>query len=99
MTKRRYSDIERRSFVRIEANNPISYRTPNHHINEGLTVNLSGRGIMFYSQQSHQLGEKLDITIESLSPSEPPLNATILIKRVMQERSDYKVAGEFIGVR
>lgn len=98
MTQWQYTDSERRSYERIEANNPLSYSLDNH-IAEGSTVNLSGRGILFFGNQKPTIGQTFDITIASLSPKEPPLTATIQVRRIIEEQSQFKIAGEFLAVK
>lgn len=99
-----YTDAERRSFVRMNLENRVSFTVGNSKdVFEGTSVNLSGRGILFQTDCPLKPDDELDITILSCDSNEPPLTATIQVIRVNEQNQEgkinYDVAGEFIGVK
>ncbi len=90
---------ERRTFARMNVNCDVTYR----HINEsdkmtGSGINLSGNGIMFTTQETLKIGNKLELNvIPRLKSLTPPLNAIVNVVRIIPSNlpGHYNIGGSF----
>lgn len=90
---------ERRTFARMNVDCDVTYR----HINEstmmtGTGINLSGNGIMFTTQATLKVGNKLELNVmPRLKSLTPPLNAIVNVVRIIPSNvsGHYNIGGAF----
>lgn len=61
---------------------------------EGHVVNLSSKGILFTSIEKFEEGASLDIVLTPSNSNTPPMEASVVVSRVIDNESVYEVACE-----
>ena len=91
---------EKRDFVRVAVDSPISYGTPENTGDEAeddiavetvldqkaLLKNLSGRGLMFVAENEVAKESLIDIKVVPSNDITQPLHARVKVVRVMKQR-------------
>ena len=87
---------EKRDFVRVALDSALSYGTPDESDDDvavdteldqkALLKNLSGRGLMFVSENEIQKESLIDIKVVPSNDLTKPLHARVKVVRVMKQR-------------
>lgn len=78
---------EKRDFIRVEVDTEIKIRVPGLEEETGRVKNLSGRGMMFISDNELEKESIIEVQIDSGSEEiESPLHANVRVVRVARQR-------------
>jgi len=78
---------EKRDYMRISVDCWIEYITADStEGRNGKVKNLSGRGMMFYTDEEIQLESSMEVTIKPDNELTPPLHARVKVVRVAKKR-------------
>ncbi|MCK4864022.1 MAG: PilZ domain-containing protein [Gammaproteobacteria bacterium] len=79
---------EKRDFIRIDIDCDITYKTLDSDEEElvGKVANLSGRGMMFISDDELEKNRVLEINIKPKNILTPALHANVKVVRVVKQR-------------
>jgi len=92
---------ENRKFIRMDTHCEMTFMRPgSSEKSTGHSINLSAAGILFSTESIVEEGASFDITVSSINPITPPLNALIQIVRVVKiEGNTYEVAATIEGIK
>jgi hypothetical protein len=86
---------EKRDFQRMAIDCALSLSKKDEHQSfEGHVVNLSSKGILFTSIEKFEEGASLDIVLTPSNSKTPPMEACVVVSRVIDNESVYEVACE-----
>lgn len=79
---------EKRDFIRIDINCGIEFKKlePEDKVQTGKILNLSGRGMMFVSDNEIEKNCLLEVNIKPANALTPPLHANVKVVRVIKQR-------------
>ena len=77
---------EKRDFIRVDIDTEIKIRAPGLEEETGRVKNLSGRGMMFISENELEKESILEVQINPETTITPPLHANVRIVRVVKQR-------------
>lgn len=79
---------EKRDFIRIDVNCGIEYKKlePEEAVQTGQVLNLSGRGMMFVSDNELDKNCILEVLIKPANALTPDLHANVKVVRVVKQR-------------
>ncbi len=86
---------EKRGFLRMPIDCELSFLvegSPNQY--QGNVINLSGKGILFTSNEKFESGTALKIIITPSNSTTPPMEADVVVTRVSGNEELYEVACE-----
>lgn len=72
---------EKRDFIRMEINSPLTITYGNHIKINGLCLNLSGVGMLVQVPERLEVGAEVEVFLPSYQQSFPPLTAKAKIQR------------------
>ena len=88
-------DVEKTDFRRMASDWALSVSIKEEHQSfEGHVVNLSIKGILFTSIEKFEAGASLDIVLTPSNSKTPPMEACVVVSRVIDNESVYEVACE-----
>ena len=78
---------EKRDYIRISVDCEIKYSLADSELEEsGKVTNLSGRGMMFMTEQPLEIENRVEVRIQPENNITPPLHANVRIVRVNKLR-------------
>ncbi|MCW9023684.1 MAG: PilZ domain-containing protein [Gammaproteobacteria bacterium] len=78
---------EKRDFIRINVDCEMSYKLPDDaETKSGKVTNLSGRGMMFITEEALEFESLVEVRIIPEKNITPPLHANVRIVRVAKQR-------------
>lgn len=86
---------EKRDFLRMPIDCKLSY-TPAGSTNPqtGKVINLSSKGILFSTDERLDEGDRLEILLTPYNAESPPMEASVVVSRVIDNHPVYEVACE-----
>ena len=65
----------------------------------GKVINLSGKGILFTSSECFAPGDELDIRLTPANALTPPMEASVVVNRVVDNNARFEIACEIEKIR
>ncbi len=65
----------------------------------GQVINLSSKGILFSSSQNFEIGSTLDIILTPSNSLTPPMEASVIVTRVVENQPVYELACEIQEIK
>jgi len=91
---------EKRDFLRMPIDCELSFsQTGSSMQYSGNVINLSSKGILFTSNNEFQPGTRLDITLTPSNSITPPMEATVVVMRVVNNEVMYEIACEIEEIK
>ncbi|TNF86032.1 MAG: PilZ domain-containing protein [Gammaproteobacteria bacterium] len=91
---------EKRDFLRMPIDCELSFsETGSSKQYSGNVINLSSKGILFTSNQEFAPGAKLDITLTPSNSITPPMEASVVVMRVVNNEVMYEIACEIKEIK
>ena len=91
---------EKRDFQRMAIDCALSFSKKDEKQSiEGHVINLSSKGILFTSIEELTEGATLEIVLTPSNSFTPPMEASVVISRVLYNNSVYEVACEIEEIR
>ena len=91
---------EKRDFLRMPIDCELSFSESGggkQYI--GNVINLSSKGILFTSNTEFKPGARLDITLTPSNSITPPMEATVVVMRVLDNEAKFEIACEIEEIR
>jgi hypothetical protein len=66
---------------------------------QGNVINLSSKGILFTSNTEFEAGDRLDITLTPSNSITPPMEATVVVMRVVNNDVLFEIACEIEDIK
>ena len=77
---------EKRDFIRVDVDTAINIRAPGLEEEVGRVKNLSGRGMMFITENELEKESIVEVQINPETAITPPLHANVRVVRVIKQR-------------
>lgn len=91
---------EKRDFLRMPIDCALSFsESGSSKQHSGNVINLSSKGILFTSNSDFAPGSRLDITLTPSNSITPPMEATVVVMRVVNNDVLFEVACEIEEIR
>ena len=91
---------EKRDFLRMPIDCELSFSETGSTMQySGNVINLSSKGILFTSNNEFQPGTKLDITLTPSNSITPPMVASVVVMRVINNEVKFEVACEIEEIK
>ena len=91
---------EKRDFLRMPIDCELSFaETGSSKQYSGKVINLSSKGILFTSNTEFGPGRKLDITLTPSNSITPPMEATVVVSRVVNNEVMFEIACEIEEIK
>jgi hypothetical protein len=91
---------EKRDFLRMPIDCELNFsETGSSKQYMGNVINLSSKGILFTSSSEFAPGSKLDITLTPSNSMTPPMEATVVVMRVVNNDVLFEIACEIEDIR
>lgn len=91
---------EKRDFLRMPIDCELSFSETGSTMQySGNVINLSSKGILFTSNNEFQPGTRLDITLTPSNSITPPMEATVVVARVVNNEVMYEIACEIEEIK
>ncbi len=91
---------EKRDFLRMPIDCELSFSVSGSSKQyQGNVINLSSKGILFTSSTEFEAGKKLDITLTPSNSITPPMEATVMVMRVVNNDVLFEIACEIEGIK
>ena len=89
---------EKRGFVRMPIDCELSFSPlDGAETYQGKVINLSAGGILFASEQSIEIGTRLEIVLTPANSVTPPMQARVVVARVEARESLFEIACQIEG--
>ena len=86
---------EKRDFLRMPIDCELSFTTAGSTRQlAGKVINLSSKGILFTTDEEIAQGERLEILLTPYNAETPPMEASVLVSRVINNDAVFEVACE-----
>ena len=73
---------EKRDYIRMEINSPLTLTLSDSHKISGLCMNLSGVGMLIQVPEPLEIGLEAEVHLPSYQQSFPPLTARVKVQRL-----------------
>ena len=91
---------EKRDFLRMPIDCELSFsESGSSKQYSGNVINLSSKGILFTSNSEFQPGTRLDITLTPSNSLTPPMEATVIVMRVVNNDVMFEIACEIDEIK
>lgn len=91
---------EKRDFLRMPIDCELSFSvTGSSKQYQGNVINLSSRGILFTSSSEFESGSRLDITLTPSNSITPPMEATVVVMRIVNNDVLFEIACEIEDIK
>ena len=91
---------EKRDFLRMPIDCELNFsETGSSKQFIGNVINLSSKGILFTSNNEFQPGARLDITLTPSNSLTPPMEARVIVMRVVNNEVMYEIACEIEEIK
>jgi len=91
---------EKRDFLRMPIDCELSFsETGSSRQYSGNVINLSSKGILFTSNMEFGAGTRLDITLTPSNSITPPMEATVVVMRVVNNDVMFEIACEIEDIK
>lgn len=91
---------EKRDFLRMPIDCELSFsESGSSKQYQGNVINLSSKGILFTSNTEFEAGKKLDITLTPSNSITPPMEATVVVMRVVNNDVLFEIACEIADIK
>ena len=91
---------EKRDFLRMPIDCELNFsETGSSKQYTGNVINLSSKGILFTSSSEFPPGSKLDITLTPSNSMTPPMEATVVVMRVVNNDVLFEIACEIEDIK
>jgi len=91
---------EKRDFLRMPIDCELSFsESGSSKQHSGNVINVSSKGILFTSNSDFAPGSRLDITLTPSNSITPPMEATVVVMRVVSNDVLFEVACEIEEIR
>lgn len=91
---------EKRDFLRMPIDCDLSFsRIGNTQRFQGQVINLSSKGILFKSSEAFSEGDALDILLTPSSADTAPIEASVVVSRVVDNEAVFEIACEIQQIR
>lgn len=91
---------EKRDFLRMPIDCELSFsESGSSKQYQGNVINLSSKGILFTSNMEFEAGKKLDITLTPSNSITPPMEATVVVMRVVNNDVLFEIACEIEDIK
>lgn len=91
---------EKRDFLRMPIDCELSFsESGSSKQHQGNVINLSSKGILFTSSNEFEAGRKLDITLTPSNSITPPMEATVVVMRVVNNDVLFEIACEIEDIK
>ena len=90
MIERSFS--EKRNFIRMKINAPVTLHTEGHSY-QGICKDLSGAGMQIETSEAFSVGDIMQVTIEQKGASLVPFKATVEVSRIEPSTSGGHIVG------
>lgn len=91
---------EKRDFLRMPIDCELSFsESGSSKQYQGNVINLSSKGILFTSNMEFESGKKLDITLTPSNSITPPMEATVVVMRVVNNDVLFEIACEIEDIK
>ncbi|MCP4391235.1 MAG: PilZ domain-containing protein [Gammaproteobacteria bacterium] len=91
---------EKRDFLRMPIDCELSFsESGSSKQYQGNVINLSSKGILFTSNTEFVAGKKLDITLTPSNSITPPMEATVVVMRVVNNDVLFELACEIADIK
>ena len=86
---------EKRDFLRMPIDCDLSYSTPGSGGQRPANVvNLSSKGILFTTSEKLEQGDRLELLLTPYNAETPPMQASVVVSRVIDNDTVFEVACE-----
>ena len=90
---------EKRDFQRMAIDCVLSFsRKGNSEVYDGNVINLSSKGILFTSMEPIEEGSELRIVLTPSNSITPPMEADVIVNRVVDNESVFEIACTIINI-
>lgn len=89
---------EKRDFLRMPIDCELKFSEQGSGHKEGHVINLSSKGILFTATQSISEGALLEIVLTPSNSLTPPMQATVVVIRSVNNNAVYEIACEMVQV-
>lgn len=91
---------EKRDFLRMPIDCELSFsRRGEARRHPGKVINLSSKGILFTSDERFAPGDELDILLTPGNSLTPPMEASVVVSRVVDNDAGFEVACEIEKIK
>lgn len=91
---------EKRDFLRMPIDCKLSFTDAGSSKQyQGNVMNLSSRGILFTSNTEFEAGAKLEITLTPSNSITPPMEAMVVVMRVVNKDALFEIACEIEEIK
>ena len=91
---------EKRDFLRMPIDCELSFsEAGSSKQHSGNVINLSSKGILFTSSTEFQPGTRLDITLTPSNSITPPMEARVVVMRVVDNEVKFEIACEIEEIK
>ena len=91
---------EKRDFLRMPIDCELSFSASGSSKQyQGNVINLSSKGILFTSNAEFEAGDRLDITLTPSNSITPPMEATVVVMRVVNNDVLFEIACEIEDIK
>ncbi len=91
---------EKRDFLRMPIDCELSFTAlGNDTRHEGNVINLSSKGILFKSSECFDPGTRLDILLTPNNAQTPPMEARVVVSRVIDNDALFEIACEIEKIK
>ena len=91
---------EKRDFLRMPIDCELNFsETGSSKQYTGNVINLSSKGILFTSSSEFAPGNRLDITLTPSNSMTPPMEATVVVMRVVNNDVLFEIACEIEDIK